>query len=163
MRTLISVVFPDRDAAMAAVSALPGLEFKNVRIDTMHVIAKGEGGAVVQDCDEDDFPPPSGTVAGLVLGGLLGALFRWPMGAAVGAGIGTMIGLLRDWYESASRRNFTAAVGSALKTGQYAVLLETKQDSAPILDVEMERLGGIVSRTPKRAAVRAHRSQQIMD
>ena len=163
MRTLVSVMFLERNAAMAGVSAVRTLETRGVRVMTVRVIAKCEDGSVLEELTDDDFPPPSGMVAGLVVGGLLGGLFRWPTGAGVGAAIGVTAGLLRDWYESESQRDFMAEVGSALNPGQYAVLLDMRQDGGDPLDVEMQQLGGVVSRMTKRTAIRIFRSQWARD
>jgi uncharacterized membrane protein len=158
MHTLVSVVLPDRDAALAALSALRSLESRGVRAETVYMIGKAEDGTVLEEDAEDDFPPPSGTIAGLVVGGLMGGLFRWPGGAAIGAGIGALFGLFRDWYESQSHQDFTVEVGRILNRGQYAVIVETKQDTSAVLDVEMQQLGGVVSRMAKPAAIRIHAS-----
>jgi len=163
MRTLVSVMFLERNAAMAGVSAVRTLETRGVRVMTVRVIAKCEDGSVLEELTDDDFPPPSGMVAGLVVGGLLGGLFRWPTGSGVGAAIGVTGGLLRDWYESESQRDFMAEVGSALNPGQYAVLLDMRQDGGDPLDVEMQQLGGVVSRMTKRTAIRIFRSQWARD
>jgi uncharacterized membrane protein len=153
-----SIVFSNRDAAMAATSAVRESEAKGFRIDTLHLIDRGQDGAMLEERADDDFPPPSGTFAGLILGGIIGGLFRWPLGAAVGAAVGAAIGLLRDWYEWESYRDFAAQIGSALLPGAYAVILESRHEVPAMLDLEMTQLGGIVTRMSKSAAIRAYRS-----
>jgi uncharacterized membrane protein len=160
MHTLIAILFSDRGAALEGVRALHALEAKgSLVIETVHVIRMGECGAVTEERTDDDFPPPSGTLAGLAVGSLIG-LLGGAGGAAVAAGIGGMIGLLRDLYESESLSDFLAEVSKALVPGKYAVLLAAKEDQSARVDVQMKELGGIVFRTRKRSAIRKHLTQQ---
>lgn len=157
MRTLIATIFSDRNAALTAVPALRTLETHGAQIETMQIITKDTDGALIEERADDDFPPPSGTLAGLAVGGITGGLLWGAMGAAVGIGVGTALGLARDWHASECRRAFEAEVGSTLNPGQYAILLEAKHDPAAALEVPLQQLGGIAFRTTKRATIRAYR------
>lgn len=148
---------------MAAVPALRTLEMHGAQIETMQLIKKGADGALVEERADDDFPPPSGTFAGLAVGGLIGGLLWGTIGAAVGVGIGTVLGLARDWYASECRRAFKAEVGSTLTSGQCAILLEARQDPGAALDIQLRQLGGCAFQTTKRATIRAYRGERAKE
>jgi len=159
MRTLIAILFSDRTAARESVRALYDLEAKGgIRIETLHVIKSDQNGAVAEERWDDDFPPPSGTLAGIAVGSLIG-LLGGGVGAAIGAGVGGMTGLLRDLYESESLTDFVAEVSTALVPGKYAVLVAAEEDRSTAVDIAIKELGGSVFRTTKSAAIRDHRTQ----
>lgn len=158
MRTLISIIFSDRNAAMAAVPMLRTLETHGAQIETMHIITRDKDGAVIEERADDDFPPPSGTLAGLAVGGIAGGLLWGALGATVGVGMGTLFGLARDWHASECHRAFKAEVGSTLTAGESAILVEAKQRSAAALEVPLQQVGGVASRATKHATIRAYRS-----
>jgi len=83
VHTLIAILFSDRNAAHECVRALYDLEAKgSIGIETVHVIKMDQNGAVTEERWDDDFPPPSGTLAGIAVGSLIGLL-----GGGVGAAI----------------------------------------------------------------------------
>ena len=117
LHTLIAILFSSKDAALEGVRALHALEVSgDIEIETVHVIRKDQSGAVTQVREDDDFPPPSGTLAGLALGTTVGVL-GGGAGAAIGAGVGGMLGMLRDLYESKSLTGSLAEVANALVPG----------------------------------------------
>jgi len=158
--TLLAVVFKDRNAALAGIHSLYDLEAHGcLEVNTVHVVRKDDEGTITEERAEDDFPPPSGTLAGLALGSLLGVL-GGNVAAAAGAGVGAMIGLLRDLAESESHTEFVAAVANALTTGMYAVLADLTEHRPGDVDVRMRGLGGNLFRTTKRAVLHLHRAQR---
>jgi uncharacterized membrane protein len=150
LHTLIAILFSGQDAAFDGVRALHALEANGgIEIETVHVIRKDQSGAVTEVREDDDFPPPSGTLAGLAVGTLIGVL-GGGAGAAVGAGIGGMLGMLRDLHESKSLTGFLAELADALVPGDYAVLVAGKGDRTTAIDERMKELGGTVLRTKAR-------------
>ena len=150
MHTLIAILFSSKDAALEGVRALHALEVSgDIEIETVHVIRKDQSGAVMQGREDDDFPPPSGTLAGLALGTTVGVL-GGGAGAAIGAGVGGMLGMLRDLYESKSLTGSLAEVANAFVPGGYAVLVAGKGDRTTAIDERMKELGGTVLRTKAR-------------
>jgi len=159
MYTLVATVFNDKDSASQAFRALHDLDGREgIKIETMHLIKKDQGG-VTEELTDDDFAPPSGTLAGLALGAIIG-LLGGTTGVAVAAGVGGVIGLLRDLRESESHSDFMAEVASALVPGKYAILADIKEDRVTLLDVKMRKLGGVVYRTKRSNVIRDYRARQ---
>jgi len=160
---LLAIVFSDQEAARKGVRVLYELEKRGeVEIKTVHVLKKEPSGDVVQQREDDDFPPPSGTLAGLAVGGILG-LLGGPVTAAASAGIGALAGLLRDLYASESHADFVAEVSAALAPGKYVILAEAEEHQTILLDDRMRPLGGVVFRTTKRSVIRLRRTQRASE
>jgi len=158
--TLIAIVFSSADAATEGVRALHELEAKgSLRIASVDLVKRDQDGLVTQECTGSDFPPPSGTLAGLALGSVIG-LLGGPAIAAVGAGVGAMVGLVRDIHESAAHTDFIAEVAHALLPGKYAVLAEVEEHETAALDVQMRQLEGVVFRATKGDVIRDHRAHK---
>lgn len=84
MDKLIVVVFRDEKSVYEGVSALHALDDEaSIVLNRLAVIKKADDGTIVTERVDDDFPPPSGTLAGTALGGLVGIL-GGPIGVAVG-------------------------------------------------------------------------------
>jgi uncharacterized membrane protein len=149
MDELLVVTFREKESANEAVTALHELNGKGVvRLDRLAVIAKDAAGQLSMENAEDDFPPPSRTLAGTALGSLLG-LLGGPPGAAVGAGLGGLVGLIGDLRTSHIDRNFLTDVAAALVPGTYAVVAEGHEESEHPVDDRMQAIGGTVFRTPR--------------
>jgi uncharacterized membrane protein len=149
MDKLIAVVFRDEKSVYEGVSALHSLDDEaNIVLNRLVVIKKAADGTIVTERVDDDFPPPSGTLAGTALGGLVGIL-GGPIGVAVGAGTGGLIGLVRDLVTAQVDVDFLSEVTSGLTAGSYAVLADIDEEWVTPLDKRMEDLGGVVFRTVK--------------
>lgn len=159
---LIAIVFSDEHSALDGVRALYDLEKRGgLEIRTLHALKKEPNGNLTPLRSDDDFPPPSGTLAGLAIGGILGLLGAGAA-AAVSAGAGAIVGLLRDLYVSESHADFLAEVAAALVPGKYAILAEVEQISKSV-DEQMRLLGGVVFHTTRRSVIRVHRAQRISE
>jgi len=132
---------------------------RGLAIKTVHLIKKDQNGSVTEERTDDDFPPPSGTLAGMALGALIGML-GGNVPAAAAAGVSAMIGLLRDLRESESHTDFIAEFSNALLCGKYAVLADAQEDQAAPVDVRMRELGGVVIRMKRSTAIRKHTARQ---
>jgi len=156
MNKLIVVIFRNEKSAYEGVSALHQLDGEaSIVLDRLAVIKKNTDGSVVTERVDDDFPPPSGTLAGTAIGALVGIL-GGPVGFAVGAGTGGLIGVVRDFFTADLDTDFVSDVASALIPGTYAVLADVDEEWVTPLDKRMEDLGGVVFRTVK-SDIRAER------
>jgi uncharacterized membrane protein len=94
---------------------------------------------------DDDFPPPSRTLAGTALGSLEGLLAGLP-GFAIGAGVGGLIGLIGDVRTAHVDRKVLSDVAAALVPGAYGVIAEARDESAKQVDDRIHALGGTIFR-----------------
>lgn len=156
MDKLVAVVFRDEKSAYAGVAALHALDSEaSIALSRLAIIKKNSDGTVTTERVDDDFPPPSGTLAGTALGGLLG-LLGGPIGFAFGAAAGAWVGVVRDLLTWELDVEFLSDVTSALLAKTYAVLAEIEEEWITPLDKRMEDLGGVVFRTTK-TDIRAER------
>ena len=156
MNKLIVAIFHDEKSAYEGVSAFHALDGEaSIVLNRLAVIKKNADGSIATERIDDDFPPPSGTLAGTAIGGLLGIL-GGPLGFAVGAGTGGLIGIVRDFVTADLDTDFVSDVASALTSGTYAVLADVDEEWITPLDKRMEDLGGVVFRTVK-SDIRAER------
>jgi uncharacterized membrane protein len=160
MNKVLTIVFTDEKSAYAGVSALHALDGEgSIVLNTLAVIKKNTDGAVSQESVDDDFPPPSGTLAGTALGSLIGVL-GGPAGLAVGAGTGALIGLIRDVYTAQVDGDFVSDVSTALTPGKYAVIADVDEEWVTPVDTRMELIGGVVFRTVKSDVEAERRSRE---
>jgi len=149
MNKLIVAVFRNEKSAYEGASALHALDGEaSIVLNRLAVIKKNADGSIATERVDDDFPPPSGTLAGTAIGGLVGIL-GGPVGVAVGVGTGGLIGIVRDFVISDLDSDFVSDVASALTPGTYAVLADIDEEWITPLDKRMEDLGGVVFRTVK--------------
>ena len=149
MDTILVVTFVDQSAARAGVMALHDLSREGViRLDRLAVITKDAAGVLSRAYFEDDFPPPSRTLAGTALGSLIGLLAGLP-GFAIGAGLGGLIGLIGDARMVHADHAVLSEVATALIPGAYAVLAEAREQSTKQVDDRMQALGGTAFRVSR--------------
>jgi len=161
MEKLLAVVFADESHAREGVRALYALDREgSIEVHTLRLIRKGEDGTISQERVDDDFPPPSRTVAGLALGTIIGVL-GGPVGTSAGIIAGSLIGLAADLYEVEVDTDFLSDVSAALVPKSYGVLAEIEESKVTPVDVRMERLGGSVFRTLRDETVHGHRARAL--
>lgn len=149
MDKVLVVTFPDKKAAREGVTAMHELNGQGaIRLDRLAVITKDSAGVLSIVSEEDDFPPPSRTLAGSAVGSLIGLLGGLP-GFAIGAGLGGLIGLLGDMRTRHFDKDFLNGVATAVVPGAYAVVAEVYEDSVKPVDARMQALGGAVLREPR--------------
>jgi uncharacterized membrane protein len=143
---MIAIVFSDRNSAQAAVRVLHDLNgAPRLLVRTVRLIKKEQNASATEERADDDFPPPSGTLAGIALGAVIGLLGGYLL-AAIGASVGAVIGLLRDLNESELQSKFMVQVSNAMVPGTYAVLTEVEEYDTATINAPMEDLGGVVFR-----------------
>jgi uncharacterized membrane protein len=160
MNKMLVVVFRDEKSAYEGVSALHALDGEaSIVLNTAAVIKKSADGTVSTVRVDDDFPPPSRTLAGTAMGSLIGVL-GGPAGFAVGAGAGALVGLIGDLRTAMVDTDFIGEVATALTPDKYAVIADVDEEWVTPVDTRMEPLGGVVFRTTKSDAEDARRSRE---
>jgi uncharacterized membrane protein len=147
--TLLVITFRDKSAAREAVTALRELNrYAVIRLDRLAVVTKDATGELSAPRLDDDFPPPSRTLAGTALGSLIGLLAGLP-GFVVGASLGGLIGLIGDARTTHVDSKVLSDIATALVPGAYGVIAEVREESAKQVDDRMQALGGTIFRVPR--------------
>jgi uncharacterized membrane protein len=88
-----------------------------------------------------------GTASGSLIGMLIG-LFGGPLGAVRGSGAGTLMGAAFDIERAETPDDALTVLGRALAPRSTAAIASVSEPMAEVLDSEMEKLGGEVTRMP---------------
>jgi uncharacterized membrane protein len=148
MDGLLVMTFRDKAAAREGVTALRELNGQGaIQLDRLAMIAIQADGALTMEHEEDDFPPPSRTLAGTAAGGLIG-LLAGPRGFAVGAGVGGLIGLMGDVRTTRADKELLSDVAKTLAPGVFAIVVEASELIVNAVDERIRALGGAVFRSP---------------
>ena len=160
MDKMLVVVFRDEKSAYEGVAALHALDAEaSIVLNALAVIKKNADDTVSTERVDDDFPPPSRTLAGTAMGSLIG-LLGGPAGFVLGAGTGALIGLIGDLRTAMVDTDFIAEVSTALTPGKYAVIADVEEEWVTPVDTRIEPLGGVVFRTTKSDAEDHRRARE---
>jgi uncharacterized membrane protein len=144
---VVAVRFPEPSKAYQALSVLKQCDAEG-RIGL-------RAAAVVERTPEGGLRIPEGAdnvgLAGTAAGGLLGALIGilgGPLGVLLGWGTGALVGGTLDlsWMEKAE--DALTALGRTIPPGATAVVASVAEPAVEVIDGEMEKLGGEVTRRP---------------
>lgn len=144
MDRMLVVVFDTEAKAIDGKNELLQLDDEGLITVYDHAIIgrNAEGTTTVKKTDDTG---PLGTLAGAVLGSLIG-LLSGPMGLAVGAVVGSLAGSTVDLHKTMIGEDFVADVTKELKPDRFAVVAEIQEDSTTLVDTRMASIGGIVFR-----------------
>ena len=88
-----------------------------------------------------------GTASGSLIGMLIGVL-GGPVGVLLGWGAGAMMGGAFDIDRSVTSDEALTVLGRAIPTGSTAVIANVEEPAVEVIDGEMKKLGGDVTRRP---------------
>src|SRR6185312_14179681 len=88
-----------------------------------------------------------GTASGSLIGMLVGVL-GGPVGVLLGWGAGAMMGGAFDVDRAATSDEALAVLGRAIPPGSTAVIASVEESAVEVIDGEMSKLGGEVTRRP---------------
>lgn len=88
-----------------------------------------------------------GTASGSLIGMLVGVL-GGPVGVLVGWGAGALMGGVFDVYRGEKSDEALSALGRALPPDSNAVIATVEEPAVEVIDAEMAKLGGEVTRRP---------------
>ena len=114
-----------------------------------------ESAAIVERTAEGELRIPEGadnvslvgTASGSLIGMLIGVL-GGPVGVLVGWGAGALTGGLFDLDRAEKSDEALAALGRAMPPGSTAVIASVEEPAVEVIDGEMAKLGGEVTRRP---------------
>jgi uncharacterized membrane protein len=147
MNNVVVVQFTDGSTAYRALSVL-----KECDADGRIVL---QSGAVVERTSEGELRIPDstdnvglvGTVSGSLIGMLVGVL-GGPVGLLLGWGAGAVMGSMVDVVRAETSDEALAALGRALPAGSAGIIANVTEPAVEVVDGEMAKLGGKVTRRP---------------
>ena len=159
MEKMLVVVFNSESKAYEGSRALAQLDAEeSIAIHAESVIKKNDDGTVTVETVDGDFPVR--TVGGTAIGSLIG-LLGGPIGMGVGAAAGMLAGSIGDLHVAGVGADFLDQVTGALEPGKCAVLADISEEWVTPIDVSMEKLGGVVFRTPKKSFEDEQRARDV--
>ena len=147
MEKMLVVVFDSESKAYEGTNALSKLDREgSITVHAELLIKKNAEGKMVVLKIVDELP--ISTVGGTAIGSLVG-LLGGPYGVIIGAASGTLVGLTGDLYRSGVSAEFVDEVSAILTPGKYAVIADISEEWITPLDLEMEKIDGLVFRTAR--------------
>lgn len=119
-----------------------------------------ESAAIVERTPEGELRIPesadnvglAGMASGSVIGMLLGVL-GGPVGVMLGWGAGAMVGGAFDIDRDVTSYEALAILGKAIPAGSTAVIASVDESAVEVIDGEMAKLDGVVTRQPVAAVI----------
>jgi uncharacterized membrane protein len=152
---IIVVSFEEEPNAYQAASFLRQADADgSITLHAVAIVQRMEDGTLrVKEGEVDDFPVATwtATAIGAATGGIIGltlGVLGGPLGVLLGGTYGMLLGSLVDLSAVEEEESVLAAMARAIQPGKTAVLAEVTETTPAVVDVEMERLGGVVLRRP---------------
>jgi uncharacterized membrane protein len=142
---VLVVRFAEPSKAYQALSALKELDASGrIGLESAALVERTEAGGlrVVEDADNVG---PVGTASGSLIGMLIGVL-GGPVGVLVGWGAGAMMGGAFDIDRAVTSDDALTVLGTAIPTGSTAVVASVDEPAVEVIDGEMKKLDGEVTR-----------------
>ena len=159
MNKLLVAVFDNETAADAGLNALRALHAAgDITLYATGVLARDAKGVVSVKKSTDT--GPTGTVAGLAVGSLIG-LLGGPMGLVIGAATGTVVGAVRDFWVAGVGLDFIEEATRHLLPGKVALVAEIEEEWVIPVDSALEAAGGHVFRRTRSEIAEAQFDHDI--
>jgi uncharacterized membrane protein len=146
MENLVVITFPNQEVAMDGLTKLKALDtVDEITIYGLAFIHKREDGAIeylYHEGADSGRKVATGAAAGMLIG-LLGGPLGMLLGLLTGAGLGQAM----EDDTTDLDHHFITKVNKHLEPGTYALVTDTEEDAAILIDAPMELLGGIIVRT----------------
>ena len=138
--------FADPSTAYEALNLLRGRAAEGrVTLRDATVVQRGPDGSLRIPEHPDPATTRVGTIEGSFVGMVVG-LLGGPLGALLGWGAGALMGGAIDARRSRDEEDALSVLSQAIPPGATAVVAEVSETSAELVDAEMARLGGQVTR-----------------
>jgi uncharacterized membrane protein len=147
MDNVVVVRFDESSKAYQALSAIKGCAAEGrIGLEEAVVVERTPDGRLqmVERTGNDDL---AGLAGGSVIGMLVGVL-GGPLGVLVGWGAGAIVGGAWDLSRIDASGEGIALLSRAITPGSNAVIANVNEPAVEVLDGEMEKLGGVVTRRP---------------
>jgi uncharacterized membrane protein len=152
---VIVVSFEEEAKAYQAASVLRQADAEGrIDVHAVTIVQRMEDGTLrVKEGEVEDFPAATwtATAIGAATGGIIGltlGVLGGPLGVLLGGTYGMLLGSLVDLSAVEEEESVLAAMARAIQPGTTALIAEVTEPTPQVVDVEMERLGGVVLRCP---------------
>jgi uncharacterized membrane protein len=147
MENVVVVGFEEPSKAYQALSVLKECDAEGrIGLESAAVVERTpEGGLRTPEGAEN--VGPVGAASGSLLGMLIGVL-GGPVGVLVGWGAGAVMGGAFDVYRAVASDEALTALGRTIPPGSTGVIATVTEPAVEVIDGEMAKLGGEVTRRP---------------
>ena len=147
MENVVVVRFTESSKAYQALSRLKDCDAEGrIALRSAAVVERTPEG-FLRTPEAADNLGPVGTVSGSLLGMLIGVL-GGPVGVLVGWGAGAVVGGAFDIGRGVKSDEALTELGRAIPPGSTAVIATVAEPAVEVIDGEMTKLGGVVTRRP---------------
>jgi uncharacterized membrane protein len=144
---VIVVRFTEPSRAYQALSVLKDCDASGrIGLESAAIVERTAGGEL-RIPESADNVGPVGTASGSLIGMLIGVL-GGPVGVLLGWGAGAMMGGVFDVDRAVTSDEALTVLGQAIPTGSTAVIASVDEPAFEVIDGEMKKLGGEVTRRP---------------
>jgi uncharacterized membrane protein len=144
---VVVVRFTDASKAYQALSVLKECDAEGrIGLDSAAVVERTADGELRVPEDADNVGP-IGTASGSLTGMLIGVL-GGPVGVLIGWGAGALLGGAFDIDRAETSDEALGVLGRAIPPGSTAVIASVNEPAVEVIDGEMKKLGGEVTRKP---------------
>jgi uncharacterized membrane protein len=146
-QNVVVIGFTEPSKAYQALSVLKSCDADGrIALESAAVVERTAEGAlnVPESADNDEFV---GMASGSLVGMLIGVL-GGPVGMLLGWGGGAMMGGAFDLDRAVTSDEALTVLGTAIPAGSTAVIANVEEPAVEVIDGEMAKLGGEVTRRP---------------
>jgi uncharacterized membrane protein len=147
VENVVVVGFTDPSKAYQALSVLKECSAEGrIGLESAAIVERTEEGRlrIPESIDNDELV---GMASGSLIGMLIGVL-GGPLGVLVGWGAGAMMGGAFDVDRAVTSNEALTVLGRAIPPGTTAVIASVEEPAVEVIDAEMYKLGGEVTRRP---------------
>jgi uncharacterized membrane protein len=147
VENVVVVGFTDPSKAYQALSVLKECSAEGrIGLESAAIVERTEDGKlrIPESVDNDELV---GMASGSLIGMLIGVL-GGPLGVLVGWGAGAMMGGAFDVDRAVTSDEALTVLGRAIPPGTTAVIASVEEPAVEVIDTEMYKLGGEVTRRP---------------
>lgn len=147
MENVVIVRFTEESKAYEALSVLRNADVEGrIALRSAAVVERTPDGSLRTPEGTDNLGPV-GTASGSLLGMLIGVL-GGPVGVLAGWGAGAVVGGTFDILRAVKSDEALTELSRAIPAGSTAVIATAAEPAVEVIDVEMAKLGGEVTRRP---------------
>jgi uncharacterized membrane protein len=147
VNNVVVVRFTDPSKAYQALSVLKECDAEGrIAVDSAAVVERTADGELRIPEDADNVGP-IGTLSGSLTGMLIGVL-GGPVGVLIGWGAGALVGGAFDLDRAETSDEALGVLGRAIPPGSTAVIASVNEPAVEVIDGEMKKLDGEVTRRP---------------
>jgi uncharacterized membrane protein len=144
---VVVVRFTEPSKAYQALSVLKELDGSSrIGLESAAVVERTSTGELHTPESADNIGLV-GTASGSLIGMLIGVL-GGPVGVLLGGGAGALMGGAFDIDRALTSDEALTVLGQAIPTGSTAVIASVEEPAVEVIDGEMKKLGGEITRRP---------------